>query len=812
MANSDYTPSSRQSQFTPLATLHDALDYLDRTLVLGEANFPRTDSLKVGMAVLVDDEWMQVTAIGQGSVTVKRGCADTVPRQHPANSLAWFVDNSVVGTDAKEHTAGEVNAIKYSPVTTSGRLDPKDSSAIDVVEYQQRFARPYPPGHVLANGTRWYTLQTLSADAAELTLTWAYRDRTIEADQLIDHDDGDIGPEPGTSYLVRVYDQNLKLMREYPGIMASQVDRYGQKVAASWTYQWMQGMADLGALESEIGSYVPGYLVLFAQRNGLISWQGYTIPFRVNTQGYFIKASQLATLSAQNITDAMNNDFPPQDGFTAAQLAALAAQNLTDAQNDANGPTHGMFVAGLHQGIGQETNFYTDLNRNLFEAPYALLRKRGASIDPKIVTVVARPSDRLTDAHSIWTRYDWPAGRGDLVEYQKRLDPDFTPWVTVGAALDYLDTTLVIGKTSFLDGVSLSNVQVGQVALVDAEIIRIDGRDGDTSFTIARGCYDTVPTKHYAGARVWLFEAAAGNDPTTYPYTLDGYNQNGSAAQVKMVPAVYGPPLDLKQVPTDRVEMAHRVERPYAPGEVLVNGEAWYRGSVIAADQDTRITWAHRNRDTQGANAVDHHAATRAPEDGQKYRLSIKLNLYDQFTRKSYTVTVREVIVDGSEFVYSYGMAKTDGYRAGNLLNVCGRVTVGMSLQAIRGDLESWQGYVIPLALPSYSCPPGKPPGGGQLPPPPGGGGNGDTGPTPGDPTPPPGGGDNSGDPDPGDNGGGGNGDGPPPPPEVPPDWPDPVDPPPGPDPEDPNPALAGHWDTNWDRHWDAYTKDNQGT
>jgi hypothetical protein len=812
MANSEYKPSSTQAQFTPLATLHDALDYLDRTLVLGEANFPRTDSLKVGMAVLVDDEWMAVTAIGQGTVSVKRGCADTVPRKHAANALAWFIDNSVVGTDAKEHTAGEVNAIKYSPFTTSGRLDINQSSAIDEVKYQQRFARPYPPGRVYANGARWYNLQTLSADAANLVLTWAYRDRTIEADQLIDHDDGDIGPEPGTTYTVRVYDVNLNLKRTYTGIMAQNTDARGQKIAASWTYQWLQGMADLDAVEAEIGSFVQGYLTLFATRNGLDSWQGYLIPFRVNTQGYFIKASQLAALAAQNLTDAMNNDFPPQDGVTAGQLAALAAQNLTDAQNDASGPVHGLFVANLHQGVGQETNFYTPLNRNLFEAPYALLKKRGTSVAPKVVTVAARPSDRLTDAHSIWTRYDWPANSGDLVPYQKRVDPAFTPWVTVGATLDYLDTTLVIGKTSFLDGVSLSNVQVGQVALVDAEFIRIDGRDGDTSFTIARGCYDTVPTKHNVGARVWFCEAAAGNDPTEYPYTLDTFNQLGSAAQVKMVPAVYGPPLDLDQVPTDRVAMAHRVERPYPPGEVLVNGQPWYRGCVIALNADTRITWNHRNRDTQGGQAVDHHAPTRAPEDGQKYRLSITLSLFDSATKKSYTVNVRTTIVDGTEFLYSYGMAKTDGYRAGTLLKACGRVTVGMKLETIRGDLVSWQNYVIPLALPSYTCPVNQPPGGGQLPPQ-DGGGNGSTGPTPGGETPPPGGGgDNSGDPDPGDNGGGDDGSGGPPPPEVPPDWPDPVDPPPEPDPDDPNPELAGHWDTNWDRHWDAYTKDNQGT
>jgi hypothetical protein len=235
-------------------------------------------------------------------------------------------------------------------------------------------------------------------------------------------------------------------------------------------------------------------------------------------------------------------------------------------------------------------------------------------------------------------------------------------------------------------------------------------------------------------------------------------------------------------------------------------------GAQMLAGVTAHITWNHRNRDTQGAQAVDHHAPNRVPEDGQKYRLSIKLRLFDSTSRQSYTVTIRNDIVDGNSYDYTAAMASADGYRAGSLLNVCGNVTVGMVLETIRGEFVSWQNYTIPLLLPSYSCPHGQTPGGGQLPPNTGGG-NGDVPPDPNPPPPGGGGGDNTGGGDPLDPGGGGDdGSGPPPPPELPPDWPTPVDPQPEPDPEDPNPQLAGHWDTNWDRHWDAYNKDNQGT
>jgi hypothetical protein len=812
MANSDYKQDGRTAQFAPLSELAEPIDYLDRIIKLGRANFPRIDSLKVGMPALCDDEFMQVTAIAPGQISVKRGTADTVPARHAKEALIWFLDPiQGIGGDLKEHSAGETSGIKYAPFTIGGGKLPLAESEVDGVTYNWRQFRPYPPGQMRVRGDRWWVEHTITADDPLLPLTWAHRDRVLQADQLVDHDDASIGPEPGTTYTVRIYNQAGDLMRTEVGIMADPRDMYGQMIAPSWTYTWSQAMADLQVPPAlEKGDIEPGTMTIFSTRDGLDSWQGYTIPFKVNTLGIFVKVAQAAQVVGQvDDIERSGGPYPPASGVYGAQVAQVAAQPL-DAAYNAIPASDAMYVANLHESAGQQTSLPATLNRNLFEAPYALLKRRGESSSAtKLVTVVARPSDRLTDTHSIWTRYDFPAGTGEVLQYQHKVDPKFTPWITLAATVDYLDTTITIGGSSFYDGVALDNVQAGQVALVDAEIVRIESRTADT-FTIARGVFDTVPTKHGAGARVWFFEAAAGNDPTDYPLT--GNPPGGAAMQVKMVPGVYGPPLDLKLIPTDRLDTAHRVERPYPPGEVLVNGQPWYMGAQMAAGVTARITWNHRNRDTQGAQAVDHHAPNRVPEDGQKYRLSIKLTLYDDISKKSYISVIRNDIVDGTSYEYTAAMASSDGYRAGSMLKACGRVTVGLVLETIRGDLVSWQNYVIPLLLPSYSCPPGQSPGGGQLPPNTGGG-NGNTQP-PADPPPPSGGGggDNTGGGDPpGPGDGGDDGSGPPPPPDLPPDWPTPVDPQPEPDPEDPNPQLAGHWDTNWDRHWDAYNKDNQG-
>jgi len=809
MANSDYKGNTPTNQFAPLATLGKPLEYLDRIMQLGRANFPRTDSLQVGMAALVDDEFMRVTGLAPGTVAVARGTADTVPARHETNALVWFINTSVVGSDRKEYSAGETLSVKYSPFTIGGGPLPVQMSEIDVVTYDWRFYRPYPPGQMRVSGARWFEQHHLAADNPIMLLTWAHRDRLLEADQLVDHDEPDIGPEPGTSYTVRIYDDKDVLLRTEAGIMAEHHDRWGTPIPSAWAYTWRQAMVDFGfdqPTQSEMMKR--GKLTLFSTRDGFDSWQGYEINFDLNTQGTFIRVAQAAEITAQAPGDDPDGEggTPPLTGAFVAQAAGIAAQRPS-ALDDGGTIVDGVYVGSIREGAGQETSFYTPLNRNLFEAPYAFLLKIDRSLAPRLITVTARPSDRLTDGHDVFTRYDYPQGTGQLLPFNNVMGPGWTPWLTLATGITQLQNEIAVDRTSFADGVSLSDVQVGQVALIDAEVVRVDAK-GEGTITLARGCYDTIPGAHRAAARVWFFEAGAGNDPTAYPLRASANNAVGAAIDVKVVPAVFGPPLPLSEVPTDRLDFARRVERPYPPGQVLVNGNRWFMGAVMRKDSGPAvITWVHRNRITQASNVVDHLAADRAPEDGTKYELEMYIVVVPKAPAQPYRVDIRKVIVDGLRFEYTWEMAQQDGYRAGYALGACGSVTVGMTLTTIRGEFRAWQSYVIPMSLPSYTCPPGQQGGGGQLPGSGGGSGGGGNGSTGG------GGGYNPGDgpKDPIDNGGGDNGAGPPPPVLPPIEWPDPVEPPVTPDPEDPNPELAAHWDLNWDRHWDAYNKDNQG-
>lgn len=798
MANSDYISSGASVAFAPIAQLSVALGYHDHTLPYEFPNFPNGDALTVGMVAMCDDEIMQITDVGIDEVTVKRGCADTVPALHDYGAEVWFFDLGMVGTDAIEKSAGETNGVKYSPFAAGGEGLPPELSGVDGVTYNWRYFRPYPPGQMRVDGARWWVGgNVIAADDPVMVLTWANRDRVLQADQLLDHDDPSVGPEPGTTYTVRVHHWLTDaVIRTESGIAAD---------VASWNYTWGQAMLDLGftgALES--GDLAFGKLSVFATRQGFDSWQGYRIDFAISTLGHFIRVAQMAEVSAQpdNPEDEVGYPAPlPGPGMYAGQFAMQTAQAPSPEQSGGPGADigPGMYVAQLAEGAGQQTSFYTPMNRNLFESPYAWLARRGDNpLAHKLVTVVARPNDRLTDTHAIWSRYDWPAGAGAVLPYIDVVDPAlFTPWITLGADTSYLDITLQVGGSSFYDGVPLDGVQVGQVAQIGAEIVRIVSIS-EGSIAVARGCFDTIPAWHGAGSRLWFFEAQSGNDLTPYVQKMaDGVM--GAAVQVKMVPGVFGTPLPLTAVPTDYITMKQRTERPYPPGQVTVNGARWYLGGMPTVGQSLFIRWVHRNRVAQGVGAVDHLAVGTYPEGGQTYRLAITVSA------NGIEAPIREAFVNGVEFEYTWAMAYLDGYRVGNMLKACGRVTVGMTLEAVRGGLKSWQSYVIPLLLPSYTCPPGQAAGGGGIGTPPNNG-NGDLGDfyNPG-----------SGPTDPVHGNPGDNGNGPPPAPDLPPDWPDPLGTGGGGGGTgggDPNPELGEHWDRNWDRHWDAYTDDDMGS
>ncbi|MDH0095847.1 phage tail protein [Ectopseudomonas hydrolytica] len=213
------------------------------------------DRVSLGQAALIDDEIVRVDAIdlGTGSVTLGRGCADTVPREHAAGARVWFYD-TFEGVDETEYSSGVTVQARLLTNTSIGQLAP-GLAGTDSLALVGRQGRPYPPGQFTIGGSSWPT-----SIEGDVVLGWAHRNRLSQADQLIDTSLGSIGPEAGTTYSCRL------LRADTSAVLASQTGLAGTTATLATTY--------VGQVIAEVWSVRGGIESLQRQR-----WQfGHTNP------------------------------------------------------------------------------------------------------------------------------------------------------------------------------------------------------------------------------------------------------------------------------------------------------------------------------------------------------------------------------------------------------------------------------------------------------------------------------------------------------------------------------------------------------
>lgn len=216
-------------------------------------------AVEIGGEALIDDEIVRVDAVDleTNTITIARGCVDTIPQLHAAGARVWFVEGDTAG-DRTEYLPFETVFAKLLTRTSSQQLDPAFAPEMSIV-MAQRQGRPYVCGNVKVNGQAWFNVVPTSAD---WVVTWSHRDRITQQDQLVDHTAADIGPETGVTYTARVYNALGTLVRTYSGISAN-----------SWSYPRTTQQAD-----GLTGMFT---VVLLAVRGGLESLSSYTIQGRV---------------------------------------------------------------------------------------------------------------------------------------------------------------------------------------------------------------------------------------------------------------------------------------------------------------------------------------------------------------------------------------------------------------------------------------------------------------------------------------------------------------------------------------------------
>lgn len=225
-----------------------------------------SEDLVLGMAIMINDEIMKLGSTTLPTLTVSRGCADTIPASHDAASVAWFFDNDT-GTDGREYTAASTIGVKLLPFTGSGGSVPLEHAPALPLTFNWRFIRPYPPAKFQCEGVAWHSGPfEINVTNGGITFTWVERNRLVQADQLVGHGEDGIAAEAGTTYVARIYDASDALLRTISGITGT-----------SWTYAFSDAQTDIPGRV--------GYIVIHAVRDTFDSWQGYRTDVTVKGGG-----------------------------------------------------------------------------------------------------------------------------------------------------------------------------------------------------------------------------------------------------------------------------------------------------------------------------------------------------------------------------------------------------------------------------------------------------------------------------------------------------------------------------------------------
>jgi hypothetical protein len=247
-----------QGEFAPHAVLAGAIGQAVTSTLTYHSEVD-IDLVAAGSYAYLNDEVVAITAINATAktLTVNRGALDTVPTNHAAGSRIWFADG-FQGVDPTEYAVGETVNARLLTVTGKGTLAlasaPTDSRAMN-----RRQNRPYPPGNVRINGAVYPV-----AAKGDLVIAWSHRDRLSQTVSLTAQSAGNIGPEAGVTYTLRIYGESGSLRRTYSGLTGT-----------SQTYTLADDTADSGLGRPNAALRIE----LESNRAGVISLQKHSIAF-----------------------------------------------------------------------------------------------------------------------------------------------------------------------------------------------------------------------------------------------------------------------------------------------------------------------------------------------------------------------------------------------------------------------------------------------------------------------------------------------------------------------------------------------------
>ncbi|MCP3868317.1 MAG: hypothetical protein GY703_09535 [Gammaproteobacteria bacterium] len=204
------------ADFAPSAVLSAAVGYADTAWTIEDGD--GLDGVTVGTHAIIGTELVRIDAVSDSALTVGRGVLDTVPTAHSAADNILFWDEYMV-SDETEYADAESVGVKLLTITGQGALGINDAPA-DTLVMDQRAHRPYPPGNLKINASRYPDF--IAPD--DVALTWSHRDRTQQTATPIDQTTGNIGPETNVEYTLKIYGEDGSLIRTETALTGTAYD------------------------------------------------------------------------------------------------------------------------------------------------------------------------------------------------------------------------------------------------------------------------------------------------------------------------------------------------------------------------------------------------------------------------------------------------------------------------------------------------------------------------------------------------------------------------------------------------------------
>ena len=189
--------------------------------------------LRLDDLAFIDEEIIQITAWTTTALHVRRGVLDTLPQAHKAGARLWLPSNEGGGLCLFQFAARSSASCVLATYGPGGVVDPARAPSVSL-GMNSRLIRPYPPGGLRINGE--YLPDEISGP---LTVSWRHRDRIEQQDVVVSQTAADIGPEPGTTYTLRVYDENNTLKKNLTGLTGT-----------SWTWDTETADCDIRGIEA----------------------------------------------------------------------------------------------------------------------------------------------------------------------------------------------------------------------------------------------------------------------------------------------------------------------------------------------------------------------------------------------------------------------------------------------------------------------------------------------------------------------------------------------------------------------------------